>query len=93
MHRSFLSLTMALGLVLAAVGLTAPEPAGACSLHCPGDSRTLSGATVEPTDPENAAAPPEWADGGRLEVGLDGNIYGISTTDGRWLEVRARGAR
>ena len=58
--------------------LAAPAPAGACSLHCPGDAQELSEVRVTLIAGDKEAVAPEWPEDGRMNVTFGGRPESLS---------------
>lgn len=73
-------LTVATMLVIPAF-LIAPLPAGACSLHCPGDQQFLEAPVVTFVSGDETATPPEFGEAGTIEVYPDGTPHFVRLGD------------
>lgn len=57
--------------------LSVPEPAGACSIFCPGEERPLTLVEVVLVDGDAAAPVPVWPESGMFEAEVSGDALGI----------------
>jgi hypothetical protein len=75
------SQTLWFPLVAAVVAsMSVPEPAGACSIYCPGEIRPLSLVEVVLVDGDTSAPLPVWPESGEFEAEVSGDALGIDLT-------------
>lgn len=85
--RTLLSLLALAG----AASLTAPAPAGACSIFCPGEQRSLVLVEVALVDGDAAAEAPDWSLTATLDASSDGTPYALSFADQTMIDLLPAG--